>query len=141
MYPENPEGTQVIVSSMNMGYISDTASRQLQQFPFAFPNSRIDFPGIPDFPTRVIPPSLINFDQTYTHYRSLTFNHMNVINDLQQFCMLSDVCRFLVCFSRFQWHFMHYILPNNLWFQKMMSTQCNHVLWSYGIECECHNLT
>jgi len=25
MYPENPEGTQVIVSSMNMGYISDTA--------------------------------------------------------------------------------------------------------------------
>ena len=25
MYPENPKGTQVIVSSMNMGYISDTA--------------------------------------------------------------------------------------------------------------------
>ena len=25
MYPENPEGTQVIVSSMNMGYISDIA--------------------------------------------------------------------------------------------------------------------
>ena len=25
MYPENPEGTQVIVRSMNMGYISDTA--------------------------------------------------------------------------------------------------------------------
>ena len=25
MYPENPEGTQVIVGSMNMGYISDTA--------------------------------------------------------------------------------------------------------------------
>ena len=25
MYPENPEGTQVIVCSMNMGYISDTA--------------------------------------------------------------------------------------------------------------------
>ena len=25
MYPENPEGTQVIVDSMNMGYISDTA--------------------------------------------------------------------------------------------------------------------
>ena len=25
MYPENPEGTQVIVNSMNMGYISDTA--------------------------------------------------------------------------------------------------------------------
>ena len=25
MYPENPEGTQVIVSSMNMGNISDTA--------------------------------------------------------------------------------------------------------------------
>ena len=24
MYPENPDGTQVIVSSMNMGYISDT---------------------------------------------------------------------------------------------------------------------
>ena len=23
MYPENPEGTQVIVGSMNMGYISD----------------------------------------------------------------------------------------------------------------------
>ena len=25
IYPENPEGTQVIVGSMNMGYISDTA--------------------------------------------------------------------------------------------------------------------
>ena len=25
MYPENPEGTQVIVGSMNMEYISDTA--------------------------------------------------------------------------------------------------------------------
>ena len=25
MYPENPEGTQVIVGSMNMGYISDTS--------------------------------------------------------------------------------------------------------------------
>ena len=25
MYPENPQGTQVIVGSMNMGYISDTA--------------------------------------------------------------------------------------------------------------------
>ena len=25
MYPENPEGTQVIVGSMNMGYVSDTA--------------------------------------------------------------------------------------------------------------------
>ena len=25
MYPENPEGTQVIVGLMNMGYISDTA--------------------------------------------------------------------------------------------------------------------
>ena len=25
MYPENPERTQVIVGSMNMGYISDTA--------------------------------------------------------------------------------------------------------------------
>ena len=26
--PENPEGTQVIVGSMNMGYISDTARSQ-----------------------------------------------------------------------------------------------------------------
>ena len=25
MYPKNPEGTQVILGSMNMGYISDTA--------------------------------------------------------------------------------------------------------------------
>ena len=25
VYPENPEGTQIIVGSMNMGYISDTA--------------------------------------------------------------------------------------------------------------------
>ena len=25
MYPENPEGTRVIVGSMNMGYVSDTA--------------------------------------------------------------------------------------------------------------------
>ena len=29
MYPENPEGTQVIVGSMNMGYISDTARNQI----------------------------------------------------------------------------------------------------------------
>ena len=28
VYPENPEGTQVIVGSMNMGYISDTARNQ-----------------------------------------------------------------------------------------------------------------
>ena len=28
MYPENPEGTQVIVGSMYMGYISDTARNQ-----------------------------------------------------------------------------------------------------------------
>ena len=28
MYPENPEGTQVNVGSMNMGYISDTARNQ-----------------------------------------------------------------------------------------------------------------
>ena len=33
MYPENPEGTQVIVGSMNMGYISDTAmNRTLNLF-------------------------------------------------------------------------------------------------------------
>ena len=30
MYPENPEGTQVIVGSMNMGYISDTARNRTQ---------------------------------------------------------------------------------------------------------------
>ena len=28
MYPENPGGTQVIVGSMNMGYISDTAKNR-----------------------------------------------------------------------------------------------------------------
>ena len=28
MYPENPEETQIIVGSMNMGYISDTASNR-----------------------------------------------------------------------------------------------------------------
>ena len=28
MYPENPEGTQVIVDSMNMGYISNTAGNR-----------------------------------------------------------------------------------------------------------------
>ena len=28
MYPESPEGTQVIVGSMNMRYISDTAMNQ-----------------------------------------------------------------------------------------------------------------
>ena len=31
MYPENPEGTQVIVGSMNMGYISDTARNRDSQ--------------------------------------------------------------------------------------------------------------
>ena len=30
MYPENPEGTQVIVGSTNMGYISDTARNRTQ---------------------------------------------------------------------------------------------------------------
>ena len=29
MYPENPERTQVIVGSMNMGYISDTARNRI----------------------------------------------------------------------------------------------------------------
>ena len=28
MYPENPEGTQVIVDSMNLDYISDTAKNR-----------------------------------------------------------------------------------------------------------------
>ena len=28
MYPENPEGIKVIVGSINMGYISDTARNQ-----------------------------------------------------------------------------------------------------------------
>ena len=28
IYPENPEGTQVIVGSMNMGYISDTVKNR-----------------------------------------------------------------------------------------------------------------
>ena len=28
MYPENPEGTEVFIGSMNMGYISDTARNQ-----------------------------------------------------------------------------------------------------------------
>ena len=28
MYPENPEGTQVIAGSINMGYISDTAKNR-----------------------------------------------------------------------------------------------------------------
>ena len=31
MYPENPEETQVIVGSMNMGYISDTAGKSNSQ--------------------------------------------------------------------------------------------------------------
>ena len=30
MYPENPEGTQEIVGSMNMSYISDTARNRTQ---------------------------------------------------------------------------------------------------------------
>ena len=29
MYPENPEGTQIIVGSMNMGYISDIARNRI----------------------------------------------------------------------------------------------------------------
>ena len=29
MYPENPEGTQVIVGSMNMGYVFDTARNRI----------------------------------------------------------------------------------------------------------------
>ena len=29
MYPENPEGAQVILDSMNMGYISDTARNRI----------------------------------------------------------------------------------------------------------------
>ena len=81
--------------------------RLLQQFPFDFPNSGIDFPGIPENPSSLIPPSLINFDCT-SCYRSLTFNHMNVMNDSQQLCMLSDVCFILlVCFCRFLWHLIY----------------------------------
>ena len=33
MYPENPEGTQVIVGSMNMEYISDTEESNSQPVP------------------------------------------------------------------------------------------------------------
>ena len=42
--------------------------RQLQQFPFAFSNSCIDFPGIP---VLFYPPPIIRFDRTY-HVLSLT---------------------------------------------------------------------
>ena len=40
-------------------------NRVLQQFPFAISISRIDLPGIPKFPSHLIPSSLINFDHTY----------------------------------------------------------------------------
>ena len=33
-----------------------TGTGVLQQFPFAFSISRKDFPGIPEFPSRLIPP-------------------------------------------------------------------------------------
>ena len=33
MYPENPKGTQVIVGSVNIGYISDTAKSNSQPVP------------------------------------------------------------------------------------------------------------
>ena len=45
MYPENPEGTQVFVVSMNMGYISDTARNRTHTIsdPFKFANCFNDF--------------------------------------------------------------------------------------------------
>ena len=38
MYPENPEGTQVIVGSMNMGYISDTARNRISREEISHPS-------------------------------------------------------------------------------------------------------
>ena len=38
MYPENPEGTQVIVGSMNMGYISDTARNRISRKEISHPS-------------------------------------------------------------------------------------------------------
>ena len=51
MYPENPEETQVIVGSMNMGYISDTARNRThnlfrpkrEPIPLGHSDSEIDF--------------------------------------------------------------------------------------------------
>ena len=54
MYPENPEGTQVIVGSMNMGYISNTARNRThnlfrpkrEPIPLTRPQLRISNPFI-----------------------------------------------------------------------------------------------
>ena len=85
--------------------------RVLQQFLFAFSNSRLDFPGIPKFTSCLILSSLINllinWDGTY-HMLSLTNFQSYECDDLQQFYMLSDVCfSLLVCFCRFQWHLIY----------------------------------
>ena len=63
-----PELLRFFTFFENIVFLHPFLDRQLQQFPFAFSNSRLDFPGIPDFPSRVIPPSLINFVQTYRRF-------------------------------------------------------------------------
>ena len=60
MYPENPEGTQVIVGSMNMGYISNTARNRTHNL---FRPKREPIPlGHSEFLRSIILKSVYSFD-------------------------------------------------------------------------------
>ena len=88
MYPENPEGSQVIVGSMNMGYISDTARNRTHNL---FRPKRGPLPlGHSDglvsaYLYDVAPVSFLHACTTY--YPSLLSTCMRDIHPLSVFCM------------------------------------------------------
>ena len=87
MYPENLEGTQVIVGSMNMGYISDTARNRTHNLfrpkrePIPLGHSdgcfTTDNGVLPPFPSRISTPSVGMSDVTITPHSVLhILNHL-----------------------------------------------------------------
>ena len=93
-------------------FIKTVISRVLQHFPFAFPNTRIDFPGIPEFSFGLIPPSLIYFDRTY-HMLSLTNFQSYECGKWFTAILYVVWCLFhtFSLFCRFQWHLIYIFFP------------------------------
>ena len=77
MYPENPEETQVIVGSMNMGYISDTARNRThnlfrperEPIPLGHSDGRLSVRDLKSFQINgILPTFIMRYDQTADAY-------------------------------------------------------------------------
>ena len=80
MYPENPEGTQVIVGSMNMGYISDTARNRTHNL---FRSKREPIPlGHSDGLSIKSSVSVSDVPDRNRTRESRTFHHMLVVTEM-----------------------------------------------------------